>query len=60
MKIYIVVDRVDGEIDGVYQNRDDADAHAAAFDNSDNYYDMVVEEHVVKPHLYAAKGEEGR
>ena len=54
MKIYIVVDRVDGEIDGVYQNREDADAHVAPFDNSE-YYDMVVEEHVLKPHLYTPK-----
>lgn len=60
MKIYIVVDRVDGEIDGVYENRWDADAHAALFDNSDNYYDMVVEEHVLKPRLYVDQGEEGR
>jgi len=52
MKVYVVIDRVDGEIDGVYMNKADADSHCAEFDDSDNYYDMAVEEWVVKPSLY--------
>lgn len=50
MKVYVVIDRVDGEIDGVYMNKADADAHAEEFGDSDMYR-MAVEEYVVQPKL---------
>lgn len=51
MKVYLVIDRVSHDVDGVYLKEEDAQAHVAGFLNSE-FYEMEVEEHRVKESLY--------
>ncbi len=47
MKVWIVVERNSGDIEEVYMNKVDAEAHAVEFYDSDMYR-MTVEEHVIQ------------
>jgi len=49
MKLYVVIDRVDGILEGIWKNKEHAEEYAAQF-NVDNFYDMNVVEYHLREH----------
>lgn len=47
MNLYVVIDRVDGMVEGVWEKKEHAEEYAAAF-NCDNFYDMHVMEYYLR------------
>lgn len=47
MNLYVVIDRVDGMVEGVWEKREHAEEYAAQF-NCDNFYDMHVMEYYLR------------
>lgn len=47
MNLYVVIDRVDGMVEGVWEKKEHAEEYAASF-NCDNFYDMQVMEYYLR------------
>lgn len=60
MKVWLVIDQVDGIVEGVWSCEAHAEEYAAQF-AGDNYYDMQVIEYYVRDSPFGPqKEEEGR